>query len=383
MAQRLLIFILVLSLPALVSAQEVLTTNYFPAPGDTLFTNVATIDYALEQDFILEGGVDLTWTFADPTEFFTSADPVALPEDDRFPTADFVITEDVVTQNFLRVDGDVLNLVGVVSRLEVLPSFELVAPADPPRPLRRTGLTVGAELISETENSVTVSPDELPAEAIALIGTEIIAAVDSLRITTISNRQDSVDAYGTVILDGTPYSTIRERRREFIYIRLETKRGRLPFIDVTETIQIVEPRLGGFLGEQDTIDTYFWWNNDSKEAIVEVGVDTDGEVVSMRYKRTPQSTSTRGPVLTHAEVKLYPNPATDVVTYQLSNLARGHYQVAVVNMLGQRVVRREFNAFGDQTQLTLDLGNLHSGQYLVSLTNERGRIISTRKLLLR
>ena len=383
MAQRLLTFVLLVVLPTLACAQEVLTTNYFPAPGDTLFTNAATAEYVAEQEFFLEGGADLTWTFEDPTVLFSSANPVSVPVDDRFPTADLVITEDVVTQNYLRVDGDVLNLVGVLSRLEVLPSFELVAPVDPVRPLRRAGLLIGSELLSETENSVTVSPDSLPAEALALIGTEVLATVDSMRITTLSTRQDSVDAYGTVVLDGTPYSTIRERRREFIYIRLELKRGRLPFIDVTETIQVVEPSLGRFLGEQDTIDTYFWWNNDSKEAIAEVSVDTEGEAVSMRYKRTPQSTSTRGPGLTQAEIKLYPNPATALVNYEVSKLARGRYQLAVVNMLGQRVVRREFNAFGDQTRLTLDLGGLRGGQYLVSLTNERGRIISTRKLLVR
>ena len=383
MAQRLLVLISLLVFPALVASQEVLTTNYFPAPGDTLFTAVASRAYAAEQDFLLEGGADLTWTFEDPTELFRSDDPVGTSEDERFPSAELVITRDVVTQDYLRVDGDVLNLVGVVSRLAILPSFELVAPADPVRPLRRAGLTPGTEFRSETVNSVTISPNDLPDEAVALIGSETLATVDSMRITTLSNRQDSVDAFGTVILDDTPYSTIRERRREFIYIRLELKRGRLPFIDVTETIRVIEPSLGGFLGEQDTVDTYFWWNNDSKEPILEVGVNTANEVVEMRYKRTPQSTSTRGPGLTQAEVKLYPNPATDAVNYEVSKLARGRYQLAVTNMLGQRVVQRAFNAFGDQTRLTLDLADLRSGQYLVSLTNERGRIIATRKLRVR
>ena len=382
MAQRLFVCLLC-AFSSLLSGQEVLTTAYFPEPGDTLRTNVATLDYAAAQEYQLAGGANLRWVFDDPEVLFQSTNPVTVSEDPRFPTAELLVTEDLFTLNYFRIDSNVLNLVGISSRLPILPSFEIASPVDPTRPIRRAGLQLGQEFSSTTENSVTISPDSIPPEAQALIGLELLSSVDSMRITTISNRQDSVDAFGVVELDGRSYSTIRERRREFAYIRLELKRGRLPFIDVTETVQVIEPSLAGFLGEQDTIDTYLWWNNESKEPIVEVGVNTVGGVTEFRYKRPLQSTSTGGPLLSRARVNLYPNPAHDYVNYELAGLTRGRYVVAVVNMLGQRVMRRDFTAIGDQTRLTLDLHGLRGGQYLVSLTNERGRIVSTRKLLVR
>ena len=382
MHRLLLIALATVSFPPL-TAQEQLTTAYFPAVGDTLMVNEADLDWAATLDFQPDGGQGLTWRFENPVALIEVSNPVDAAANPEFPDADIVITTGIVNKSYYRFDGEVMNLVGVSARLELLPSFELSTPADPPRATRRAGLRLGDSFTSNTANQVTISPDSIPPEALAVIGGEILSGVDSLRFTTLSRREDVVDASGTVILGSNSYETIRERRREFLDIRLEIKVGFFPWADVTTTAQMASEELAAFLGPQDTVVTYLWWNNDSKEAIARVGIGTEGEIVDMQYKRGTTSTSTGGPRVEQARVALYPNPTTGFTNFEVSGLSGGRYQLTMHNLMGRQMSRRAFSAIGNQTRLLLDVSDFPAGLYLISLRNQQGRILTTRRLKVR
>lgn len=364
------------------SAQITLTTDYFPVAGDTLRFVVADSTFANNVDLMPEGGNDLAWDFSGAVGSSNLNEPVDAANDAEYPDADVSITS-FATTSFYRSTATSFDLVGVRTEFDLFPGLVLSTPVIPVRPIRRAPLNLGDTFTSTTENSVTISPDSIPAEVLAELGS-VIASVDSIRITTISVRSDEVDAFGTVRLLGNFYPVLREKRTEAITIRLAVQTLPLDFTDVTGTITLFNPDIGALLGEQPITETYLFWNDESKEPIVEATTDMEtGTVTRMLYKRAQQSTSTEGPGLLPAQVKVYPNPATDLATFEIEGLASGTYTLQLIDMVGRKVAQREFSPFGTQTRLSLDVSELRSGLYLYSLRNEQGRRIVTKRLRVR
>lgn len=364
------------------SAQLTLTADYFPAAGDTLKLVNADSVFAANVDLMAEGGANLDWYFGNAVGTRDINEPVDGITIDAFPNATLSITSNN-TVSFYQVSETSFDLVGVQTGFDFLPNFPINTAVTPARPIRRAPLTFGDNFTSQTENAVTISPDSIPLEALAEIG-DALNGVDSLRITTISTREDVVDAWGTVRLLDNFYPVLREKRTEGVFIRLEVQTLPLPFVDVTGTISIINPELAQFVGQQPETVTYLFWNDESKEPIVEaVTAEESGEVIRMQYKRAEQSTSTGGPGALRARIKVYPNPATELATFEVEGLQRGNYTLLLTDMVGRKVATRTFAPLGDQTRLTLDVSDLRAGLYLYSLQNEQGRRVVTKKLQVR
>ncbi|MEM9526649.1 MAG: hypothetical protein AAGA31_08585, partial [Bacteroidota bacterium] len=140
MAKWLPVFLFLGTLTGL-SAQVELTTNYFPAVGDTLRVSTADSAWAASLDFKFEGGANLNWDFQDPVATFNASDAVnAVGPDDLFPDADLSITSNILTESFYSLSDNSFDLVGVRTRLDLLPDFEIVTPVSPVRATRRAPL---------------------------------------------------------------------------------------------------------------------------------------------------------------------------------------------------------------------------------------------------
>ncbi|OAV44427.1 T9SS type A sorting domain-containing protein [Lewinella sp. 4G2] len=378
-----LLFLLLLVSAVSLSAQEELTANYFPVVGDTLRTTTADSAWAAGLDLQLEGGMDLSWDFSDPVPLVQGLAPVTAPDDDLFPAADLVITQNLFNRNYYRTTANALELVGTSTRVALLPDFGLDTPVSPAIAERRTGVSTGDAFDVGFDVVTTLSPDSIPAEALALLPEGALAFVDSIRLTVATTRTDVYDADGVVLLDETSYPVLREKRLQSAFISVEV---RLPFVGYTDIAAFLgddAEGLGAFLGQQDTVVTYLWWNNDSKEPIAEAQTSNEGDLISFQYKQALESTSTSGPFANQAEIMLYPNPVTDYFSYKVEGVPAGRYYLSVVNILGREMLRREFTAIGDQTKLTVDVAQFPAGTYVASLRNDRGLIISSRKMLVR
>lgn len=363
------------------SAQVELSADYFPQAGDTLRSVTADSLYAAGLDQ-LTPGADREWNFGTPVAFNSRSEAVVSTEGDTlFPDADLKIQTTAFTQSYYEVTATSFDLVGLQTRLEIFPDFQLTTAVTPARPTRRAPLRYQDVFSTETSNSVTVSPDSLPPAALELLG-PIVIGVDSLRITTISTRMDQADAYGMVILGTNNFEVLRERRDESIYVRLEARNNSLQlWADVTELAVAQAPQIAGFLGQQPATTTYLYWSPGVIEPIAEFLTDSEtGTVQNMNYKRPPTSTSTGGPSLARASIRVFPNPATDLATFEIEGLERGRYYLNLINTMGQKVASREFTPLGNQTRLNLDVSALPAGMYMYSLRNERGRTITTKIL---
>ena len=357
--------------------QSVLTTAYFPEVGDTLRYSRPAGTVA----FDLPSGAAVDWNFG-TIEVGEDFDQVvsAVPEDAAFPEADVMIRASDSTMSFYTVLDDAFSLIGISGDFEAIQAFDLSAPVVPPLPERHAPLAFGDTHTALSTVQTTVSVDSLPSTAIEEFGT-VLNGVDSIRLTLSTDRRDIVDGYGTLTLNGRTYTVLRERRTEIMNNQIELQTGLLGFTNVTGLLAPLIPNFAEFFGQQPARTTYYFWSPDHKEAIATVTLDDDGNVEEMTFIRADVTNSVRGPFFGGGEVSLYPNPASRWATLTLEGIDPGGYTLRVVSVLGREVVRQPFTASAGSATLELDVSELPRGTYLYSVTNERGRILTTRRLL--
>ncbi|MBB4079871.1 hypothetical protein GGR28_002498 [Lewinella aquimaris] len=358
-------------------AQVTLTNAYFPAAGDTLHYGVADSTFSVD---LLTAGAARQWDFGTQSAASTRTRVVEMASDTTFTDATLAVEIDGTTTGFYRVTESVYELIGVRGSLQLFPGYRFAAPVSPGRAIRRAPLNYGDQFSSITSNVLTVPRDSIPDEAFQLVG-DALNNVDSIRITSVSNRIDEVDAYGTLTLNGQTYEVLRERRTETVNTTIEVKTGFLSYIDVTALVRAQVPETANFFGSQDPTTTYYFWSNSEKESVATVTTDESGTPTGMTFIRGDATNSVGGPYLAQAQVKVYPNPARGRTTFEVEGLDPGNYTLTLTNVLGRKISATHFRPSGNQAVVPLDVSGLPRGAYLYSLTNERGRILTTRRLL--
>lgn len=111
-------------------------------------------------------------------------------------------------------------------------------------------------------------------------------------------------------------------------------------------------------------------SNQANMHIVVVLIDqTDGTIVSGKQSSVAEALSVRD--FSIAGMKLYPNPAKDVLNISFES-AEGNYTIDVVDMLGRTVITKKVdNVFGSQT-IEVPVSTLTQGNYILNVSNEKG-----------
>lgn len=73
-------------------------------------------------------------------------------------------------------------------------------------------------------------------------------------------------------------------------------------------------------------------------------------------------------------VRLYPNPATSYVTFELTSNERG-YSIQVYSFLGKKMLERQ----NIPQKTTIDLNDFNRGIYMYHLLDANGRIVESGK----
>jgi len=88
-----------------------------------------------------------------------------------------------------------------------------------------------------------------------------------------------------------------------------------------------------------------------------------------------QGQSTRNPSSDGDRIiKLYPNPATTYVTFEMSGIEKG-YSIQVYSFLGKKMMERQ----NVSSKVTLDLNDFNRGLYMYHLLDASGKIIESGK----
>lgn len=75
------------------------------------------------------------------------------------------------------------------------------------------------------------------------------------------------------------------------------------------------------------------------------------------------------------DVKVFPNPANDFVTFQIDGLENGN--VVISSITGQEVINTSLNGVAK-----VDVSALNNGVYIYKITNSNGELIKTSKLVI-
>lgn len=227
--------------------------------------------------------------------------------------------------------------------------------------------------------SFRFSINDLPSFIADSILARIPFRVDSMGLGVRIARTDLVDAWGRLSIPGGNYQVLRERREESRSIALEVKLPVIGWRDVTDLIAIA----GGFgnIGADTTL-SYHFWSNEAKAPIAVLRMSADGNsVVTVEYKDNDRLSSMGAVNLSKPGVSVYPNPAIDEVRFDFVGLAAGTYTLKIFNILGRQVWQDTFDLTGTRSEI-VDLSQLKKGTYLYNLSNERGKTVITKRLMI-
>ncbi len=366
------LFFLAFSLPFLSDGQPVITSKSFPSIGDTLYTH---IDYLPNNIRIQEAGKSNRWDFSTlqspfarqmdilPANFFA--------EHKYFPKANAAVMLKEDQLGFYLIGQRSITLLGMAGDDPLELGLNQITYFDPPLIERRAPLRYQDGYQSESIVSYRLALEDLPKNEFS----ELPFTPDSIRITLTYDRQDYVDGWGTLLIPGGIYDVLRERRQEARTIQIEARVGRLPWQNVTDLLSDSKN-----LGNQYTI-SYYYHSNESKNPIAIAYMDgEEKQLLNINYKARSSSSNVQEVGKAKPAIYAYPNPAIVNARFEFTNLPPGNYKLVILNILGLEEWSKTYYIDGHRTE-KINIAGLRKGSYLYSLIDERGKTISTKRLI--
>lgn len=359
------------SLPAQIS----LTNAVFPQVGDELSTAFSLDVEGIE---MTPGGENQVWDFSQleilDTETINYIDPAEGLNVEFYPDAT-LLSSDQGTEVYFKVTDNTFEVLGFAGGDPTGLGVELMTRFDPPLIEARAPLTFLDLHTHGSETNIPFAAEDIPGGILD----SFPLAPDSLRVRSIIDRTDLVDAWGEISIPGGTFDVIRQKRMEFTETRLDIKVGPL-WLDVTD-------QLGGFGGGGfdffgiDTTVTYSFLNDVSKEPIAVFTLDGDEtEVQNVQFKSMLVNSTADSDKPAKPNLYAYPNPAINEVKFEFSNLKSGNYDLKLFNILGLEVYGESYAIAGSKT-VKIDISRLRKGTYLYSLVDDSGKTITTKRLI--
>lgn len=361
-----------------VSAQITVTSSTFPEVGDTLLTGTDNMPANIQ---VGTPGPDREWNFKSlqsPIVLRTVVKAAAEGEAAAsFPNADLVFKLNDNAEGYYSVSNSTLELVGLSGTDPLNLGIEVMPKLNDPQIERRAPLNYGDNNTSEVKITYAVSADDIPQELLQ----DLPITPDSLRIRLQLDREDEVDAWGTMSIPGGTYDVLREKRILEQDIRLDAKIGFLGWQDITDIVLEVT-NLGADVLGNNRIVRYHYWSNTEKEAIAVVTMDqNEANPISVTFKAEDiLSDLVETADKLQPGVLAFPNPAMVHTNFQFVRLKPGKYRLVIYNLVGSEVWHRDYHISGPLTE-RVNISQLKKGTYLYALQDQRGRTLITRRLI--
>ncbi len=369
-------------------SQITITSAYFPEVGDTLRY---AVDVAPPStlNLVTPAGEDQSWDYSalKPSQTTQTAYLSAEKGTHKaaFSDADLLVRTPGGGESYYNTTSTQFEFMGFVGGGAIPFAPTAVGRYSPSLVERRAPLTYGSTHSQTTNLTIPFAVTDLPPIFDSILaGIPGAQFIDSVRVRVRVQNADTVDAWGEVKIPNAKefIPVLRQKRvtktRNFVEARLSS-----PFplwIDITTFLGSTP--FGGFTGA-DSFVVYRFLSNDHKEEVLTVTTNFSGDTVrTVRFKNLPLSVS----VLPDedapgtASVQALPNPAVDKVRFECTNLPSDEYTLKIFNLVGKVVWRETFQASGKRT-LFLELDDFNKGTYLYSLSNRKGEILSTKRLI--
>lgn len=231
------------------------------------------------------GGGNQTWTFTGLTAHDTARLRTRPVSEGRlaeaFPTADFIFTADIAygivpanTEAYMRRQDDDVFIVGIDDPI----GSPLIPQVTLDQPFAFQSAPIVYEQVGDASTRIVRTLD---ADTVALaLDTELLTAFDSVRITVGQSVDYVVDAWGTVIVEGRSYETLRLRSVTVTELFIEALIPGQPYLDVTELV--ADAGLVDGVGTDTTVD-YSWVAAEISFPVAQVTLDDDGNPDELRF----------------------------------------------------------------------------------------------------
>lgn len=353
-------------------AQITVTASSFPEIGDTLFLNIDNLPVNIS---VSDPGPDQRWDFSTLQSPFSRKTVVRFPGDGEgsagFSGADFMIMLGENLEGYFRSTPNQLRVLGYYGEDPLGLGAETLTRFNPYIVDRHVPLRYLDDFQSGYNLSLTIPADELPRQILD----QLPITPDSLRIRIQSEREDFVDAWGKLIIPGGIYDVLREKRIETRKTRLDAKIGFLPWQDITSLVPGIDQ-----LGDLTTV-SYHYFSNEIKEPVAVLFLDESEEtVLRVEYKANDVTTDVQSIHDLKPGVYAFPNPAIVNVRFEFSNLPADNYTLTIFNILGVEMWQEDYFIDGSRTE-KVNIASLRKGTYLYSLSDSRGRTLTTKRLM--
>lgn len=353
-------------------AQIFIPTSLMPRAGDTLLTALDNLPTNLRS---IPSGKNQRWDFAMLEAPYTRSTvwrPASKGADvGWFKNAEYTAPLDEQTEGYFRTQGTDLILVGAVGPDPLNLNRKSVMRFTPGLIERRYGLRYGDAFQADGNLVLTLAATEIPS----WFRKKLPVSPDSIRLRVSYDRQYDVDSYGRLIVPGGIFEVLREKRIEILEMRLEVKVGRRRWQEVSKSLKDKT-----LLRPQKKI-TYWFYSNESKEPVARVWMnENETKVLKVEFKPRERESTVQSLTNVRPDIYVSPNPAIANVRFEFYNLPPGTYRLSIFNIIGQEEWSKMYTINGNFTE-QVDISQLKKGAYLYSLKDERGRTLSTKRLM--
>lgn len=372
--KKIFTFLLLLLAGNWLYAQITITAaDYFPASGDVLKT---AIDVAPDGVEITQAGGPFSWDFSQlavslevETVFRPASEGTAAA---AFPNAEFFTENNTGGETYYNVNGNTYEILGFNGPDPAGIGLMTLIKFTTPIPERHAPLTFPATYSSSSSVLLPFSTDALPGAIVDSLNIPFLP--DSIRLRITTSRNDFVDAYGKLTIPGGTYDVLREKRTEYRETRVDALVPFFGWQDVTDLIIAG----GSFQGlGKDTVNTYNFYSNESKEAIAVVTTDDSGtNPQQVRFKNNGVLDDVVDPQSHNLRIIVSPNPFVNEVKFELKNFTADNYNLQVFNQEGKLVLNKTL-----RDSEVVDFSELPCGQYFYRLSDEKKPVIASGKLM--
>lgn len=358
------------------TAQITVTSATFPVAGDTLM-------YVIDNDPVninpaTPPGGNQLWDFS-MLQISQTFETIYRPASagmsaSNFPGADLVITGQT-GETYFNVTSNKFEALGYSGGDPAGLGLNVLAKFNPVVTERTSPLAFFDVIPQTTDLSLPFSTDQLPDSLFQ--GAPFTP--DSIRVRLNTQRLDVVDGWGTCQIPGGTYPVLRMKRTEYTTTNLDVYLG--GFLGWVDISQFGGGAFSNFLGTDTTVSYRFISGTEKEEIAIATMNNELSSVETVRYKNNgltdvPEPGNSPG----SANIQAHPNPAVEYVNFNCSNLPRDNYTLKIYNIVGKVVWKGDYALNGNRV-IYVELDDFKKGTYLYSLSDGKGNIIGTKRLV--
>lgn len=347
-------------------------SNTFPVSGDTLRTIVDGMPEGID---LLTPGPNKNWVFTSLQAPFTQEMVFEDPSQGskNVPEASMVVKSGEVFERYYKSFGNKIEEIAYKTVDPITNQIEVFAYYVEPVLFRKAPMEYGYIFEHESKIPFTISTEIIPDTLLDMLP----IVPDSIRFILVTERKDSIDAWGTLELPAASFEVLREKST--IYTSTEIEAFVFgAWIEVPN--ELIDPE--GNLLQNDTTFSYQFYSNESKEIVASVNVDEDDNANSVTYKADDIKNNI--PVIQPGETNIiiYPNPSYGDVRFEFVSFKPGTYRVDVRTVIGKKIWSKHMEIKAPNSSYKEDLSFLPKGTFLYSIISSTGETIATKRLVI-